>query len=146
MERIDKLNDLIALDLDAVNAYESAIKRIKAVDVARQLRQFQLDHERHVTDLTACVLKLGGKARTKPDVKGFFIQGFTAVTSMMGDEAALRAMRGNEQVTTRTYARALESVWPDDVRALIERNLADERRHLAFIEEALGLRKAHDDA
>src|SRR5262245_15750164 len=97
----DRLNDLIAIDIDAVNAYEAAIKRIKAVDVARQLRQFQLDHERHINELTALVLKLGGKPRQHADVKGVFLQGFAAVSSMIGDEAALKAMKNNEELTTK---------------------------------------------
>ncbi len=135
---IDKLNDLIALDYDAVNAYESAIKRINSQQIREPLRQFQADHERHIRDLSAVVSQMGGKPRQRPDSKGFFIQAFTAVTSMMGDRAALMAMRGNEQLTNRTYDKALvDSVWPQSVRELIERNRDDERRHLAFVEQAL---------
>lgn len=32
-----------------------------------------------------------------PDLKGFVIQGLSAITSEMGDEAALKAMQGNEK-------------------------------------------------
>lgn len=38
---VENLNDLIALDLDAVQAYASAIQRIDAVGIAERLRQFQ---------------------------------------------------------------------------------------------------------
>jgi uncharacterized protein (TIGR02284 family) len=137
---IRHLNDLLALDLDAVEAYESAITRIDAVFLREKLREFQQDHQRHIRDLTECVMRFGGKPRHRPDVKGFFIKGFTAVTSMTGDEGALNAMKGNEQLTTRTYKRALADSWPADVRELIEKNYADEVRHLAWIEQTLRTR------
>lgn len=134
---IDRLNDLIALDRDAVGAYEAAIERIKTESIRARLRAFQADHERHIRDLSDVVVRFGGKARERPDLKGFAIKGFTAVTSMMGDQAALQAMRGNEVLTNRTYKAALEAPWPDDVRGLIERNFNDEQRHLAAIEKDL---------
>ena len=134
------LNDLVALDLDAVEAYQSAIDRIDAVPLRERLREFQGDHQRHVRELSECVMRFGGKPRRRPDVKGFFLKGFTAATSMMGDGNALSAMRGNEELTSRTYRKALEQSWPADLREMIERNYADEVRHLAFVEEALRTR------
>ena len=58
--------------------------------------------------------------REMPDRKGFVIKGFTAVTSMMGDEAALKAMQSNEDLTTSTYAKALalEESWTNSHPAL----------------------------
>ncbi len=134
---IAKLNDLIALDIDAVNAYEAAITRMTIPALQEMLREFQGDHERHIQDLTECVTRFGGVPRKTADVKGFFLKGLTAVTSMMGDEAALQAMRGNETLTNRTYKAALKVNWSEDVRALIEKNYADEQRHLAFIAESI---------
>lgn len=75
--------------------------------------------------------------RKRPDVKGFILKSFTAVTSMMGDKAALKAMQGNEQLTNRTYEKALGEVWPPQAQSIIERNREDERQHLAFIEQCL---------
>jgi uncharacterized protein (TIGR02284 family) len=134
---IEHLNGLIALDLDAIEAYDSCIARIDTVTVRERLREFQGDHHRHVRDLTEAVMRFGGAPRQRPDIKGFFIKNFTAVTSMMGDEASLRAMKSNEELTTKTYKKALAETYPSDVRALIEKNYADEQRHLAYIEECL---------
>ncbi|HEX5753114.1 MAG TPA: ferritin-like domain-containing protein [Archangium sp.] len=134
---LERLNDLIALDYDAVGAYEAAINRIDVESLRMSLRGFQADHERHIQDLSRVVTQLGGTPRTKPDAKGFILKGFTAVTSMMGNEAALQAMRGNELLTNRTYRAALEMEWSGETRAIIERNYSDEQRHLAFIESAL---------
>lgn len=134
---IAKLNELIALDIDATNAYEAAINRMTAPQLKQQLLEFKGDHERHTQELTAAVVKFGGEPRTRPDVKGFFLKGFTAITSMMGDEAALQAMRGNETLTNKKYKDALGENWSEDLRALIEKNYSDEQRHMAFIVDAL---------
>lgn len=134
---LEKLNDLIALDRDAIGAYQAAIDRIDVDSIRAQLMEFQGDHRRHVDDLSKVVVRLGGTPRGKPDVKGFVLKGFTAITSMMGTEAALRAMQGNENLTNRTYADALKFQWPQDIRNLVEANYRDEQRHLAYIEDAL---------
>ncbi|WP_187344975.1 ferritin-like domain-containing protein [Cystobacter ferrugineus] len=137
---LERLNDLIALDIDAVGAYEAAINRIDVESLRMNLREFQQDHERHIRDLSQVVRTLGGTPRQKPDAKGFILKGFTAVTSMMGTEAALQAMRGNENLTNRSYRNALNEEWSPEARAIIERNYMDEQRHLAFIEDVLRTR------
>jgi uncharacterized protein (TIGR02284 family) len=134
---VEKLNDLIAVDIDAVNAYQACIDRLRHADIKQRLGAFQQDHERHIRELSAYVTRFGGKPRSKADIKGFFLKGFTAVTSMVGDEAALKAMQGNEQITNRSYQASLAEAWPDDLRQLIARNYGDEQRHLAYIREAL---------
>jgi uncharacterized protein (TIGR02284 family) len=134
----DELNDLIALDLDAIESYDAAIRRLSVPAIKNRLVEFRGDHQRHVHVLTELVGRLGGVARKKPDVKGFFLKGFTAITAMMGDESALRAMQGNEKLTNRTYHKALEHpFWTDEIRTVLQANWADERRHLEFIEECL---------
>jgi uncharacterized protein (TIGR02284 family) len=132
-----KLNDLIMLDYDAIKAYQSAIDRIEVGSIRSELESFRKDHERHVQVLSHEVRKLGGTPASRRDLKGPFIQGFTAIMAMMGIEEALRAMKTNEQLTTRSYANALKEVLPDDCRRVVEANFADEQRHLAYIEAAL---------
>jgi uncharacterized protein (TIGR02284 family) len=134
---LDSLNDLIALDHDAVNAYESAIKRIGNSFICERLRQYQGDHRRHIAELSQLVRNYGGEPRQHADVKGFFIQAFTAITASMGDKAALTAMKSNEELTNKKYDQALQHAWPEAVRTIISRNRDDERRHLEFVEAQL---------
>jgi uncharacterized protein (TIGR02284 family) len=136
-QTIEKLNDLIGLDYDAVGAYDAAIHRIDVESIRARLAEFREDHRRHIRDLSAQVRQLGGTPREHADAKGFILKGFTAVTSMMGNEAALRAMQGNEKLTNSSYGNALRENWPESVRHIIERNHHDEQRHLAYIEDAL---------
>ena len=135
---IKELNNLIQLDIDAIGAYEQAIDNVAELDVKSELTAFKADHTRHVSELSAEVRRLGGQpTERKKDVKGFLIQGFTAIRSATGTEGALKAMQSNEKLTNKNYGNAVQMNFPVDVMQVVERGFRDEQRHLAWIESAL---------
>lgn len=137
-ELIDHLISLVQLDIDAIYAYDQAIKEIDVQDIREKLTEFKNDHQQHVNDLSPFISQFGGQVPAfKPDFKGFLIQGFTALRSKTGTEGALKAMKGNEQLTNKKYDSALEWDLPENVRKVIVKNRDDERRHLQFIEQCL---------
>jgi uncharacterized protein (TIGR02284 family) len=136
---VDKLNELIQLDTDAVLAYQQAIDACEVSEIASKLRSFQDDHQRHIGDLAELVRAAGGEPMIKRDLKGFLIEGFTAIMSR-GDRSALVAMLGNEELTTTIYRAALEAKMPNEAREVVERNFQDEQRHLAWIKDAIAAR------
>ncbi len=131
------LINLAQLDIDAVHAYEQAISNIDDATIATSLKTFQEDHKRHITSLSVEIKRLGETPPEDKDIKGFLISGFTAVRSLTGTEGALKAMKTNEELTTKTYHNALEEGLPSSIRELIERNYSDEQRHLAYIKKTL---------
>lgn len=135
---IDKLTDLMQLDIDAVEAYDQALKNIKSADIHAQISQFRADHVQHIEALSALIKQYGGipPERTK-DFKGFLIKGMTAIQSVMGEKAALQAMKMNEKLTNSMYERALEDTYPADVLELLRKNFRDEKQHLAYINSCL---------
>jgi uncharacterized protein (TIGR02284 family) len=134
-DAIKTLNDLIHLDVDAIHAYRQAIDACDTAEIKDRLTEFRGDHERHVRDLAVVVRGLGGEPDERQDLKGFLIEGFTAITSH-GDRSALVAMRGNEELTTRRYDAARKANLTE-ARDLIERNYQDEVRHLTWIKDAI---------
>lgn len=135
---VSTLNRLIQLDYDAVQAYERAIAKIEDIAIRRELEGFKGDHERHIVDLSACVRDLGGvPEELSRDVKGVLLEGLTALRSITGTEGALKAMKTNEEITNKVYEEAFQSALPGNVRDVVEKNLSDERRHLAYIERCL---------
>jgi uncharacterized protein (TIGR02284 family) len=136
---IDTMNDLIKLDLDAVSAYTQAIEACQSQEIKLKLEEFREDHQRHVVDLSAQVRVMGGEPATSRDIKGFLIEAFTAITSH-GDRSAILAMRGNEELTNRYYASALDKDLPVDVRNIVERNYEDEKKHLSWIKGVIASR------
>lgn len=141
MERkqtIDLLNDLIQLDVDAIEAYDHVIKHIEYKDIAKKLRDFQDDHRNHVKDLSALVQQLDGKpVKQSPDLKGYLMEGFTALMSVTGSLAAMEAMQMNELVTNKKYAQAAALDLPEDVMKVIQTNYSQEQRHLRYVQEVI---------
>lgn len=135
---VAKLRSLAQLDADAVGAYDAAIARVNEPLVRERLNDFRVDHLRHVQDLNALIQRMGGEpVELRPDLKGTAMRSITAVSSMMGTEAALVAMLGNEELTNRAYELALSFEWSPEVRALIQKNREEERRHATWIREAV---------
>jgi uncharacterized protein (TIGR02284 family) len=141
-----ELNALIELDLDAIEAYEAAIARLKDDGDKLQLGQFLEDHRRHVDDLTPLVLEVGGRPATTPDFKRVLTKGRVVIMGVAGDLGVLEAMKTNEEATTRAYDKAGTSgELPLEARAVVERNYSDEMRHLAWLEQrVLTLRKSKE--
>jgi uncharacterized protein (TIGR02284 family) len=137
MSSIKSVQDLIHLDMDAIRAYEQAIKACEHAIVSNQLESFRRDHERHVRELSEEMRRLGENPDVRTDVKGFFIEGFTALTSI-GTRSALMSMVGNEQLTNARYKAAVElQDLPESTKDVIRRNYSDEQRHLEWIRNAL---------
>jgi uncharacterized protein (TIGR02284 family) len=136
-ELIHLLNSLIALDYDAIEAYDAAVERLQGTD-KQQLAAFAADHRRHISALTPAVSSRGGVPAQHADFKRILTKGKVVFGGLMGDKQVLEAMKSNEDTTNKKYEEALAEVGlPLDVREVFERNLADERRHRAWLEARL---------
>ena len=128
------------LDVDAVEAYEQAIKHMEYHDIRRRLVDFQDDHKNHVRDLTAMVKQLNGNPlQPTPDLKGYLLEGWTALRSIGSAGGALEAMRSNEKLTNQKYQEAAACDLPQEVMTLIKTNLSQEIRHMMYLEEVLSI-------
>jgi len=142
---VDKLNSLIKLDFDAIEAYEAAIEKIETPTYREQLSRYCDDHLRHVRELSAIVSEYGGTAATGPDIKRLLTKGKVVIADLIGnDQAILTAMYANEEITNKAYEAALsnlDNVKPE-TRAQLESNLADERGHRAWLDQQIEKEKA----
>ncbi|HBA90037.1 MAG TPA: ferritin [Geobacter sp.] len=136
-EMLDKLNELIQLDVDAVEAYDHAVKHVDK-DIKKRFSAFQDDHRAHIRNLSELVQQLGGKpVHPSPDLKGYLMEGLTALMSLTGTGSALEAMKTNERKIYWKYDQAVQLDFPEDVMKLLRINHAQEARHLTYIEEIL---------
>lgn len=135
---IEKLNDLIQLDFDAIEAYDAAIERLDSAEHRAKLQAFRADHERHTVNLAEQVRLLGGTPAHKGDFMRVLTKGKVVIGALGDDKGVLMAMNANEAVTNKTYEHVAKALADHPAQAAIVReNLADERRHKAWIEEAL---------
>jgi uncharacterized protein (TIGR02284 family) len=132
---IRKLNDLIELDYDAIEAYEAAIRRLINPAYREQLGVYAQDHRRHTQKLSEMVSRLGGKPSKGPDLMRLLTKGKVLLAKLIGgDRAILTAMRINEEVTNRRYEIAIATDGMDAATLkVVQDNLADERRHRAWL-------------
>ena len=72
-------------------------------------------------------------------MKQWLTTGKVALADLAGDNAILKAMKTNEDDTAAAYQQALDNSLTDaELRPVIEKGLADERRHRAWMETARG--------
>lgn len=135
---VEMISDLIELDFDAAEAYEEAIDRLDNDAYKNAFRQFTSDHYRHTEELSRYLQSMGETAPTGPSAKRLLTKGKVILADMFGDDAILRAMKTNEDDTNTAYERAVNfQDKPTNATEILERGLADERRHRQWIVQAL---------
>lgn len=137
-DKVKTLKELVKLDFDAIEAYDAAIERLEDPGYAERLREFRQDHVRHTENLCSILRNLNEDVPQGPDAKRMLTEGKVVIAGLGGDKAVLRAMQANEKVTNTAYEKALEANGTDAAtRETLQRNLDDERRHKAWIDEKI---------
>lgn len=137
---VDMLNNLIQLDYDAIDAYDTAIDRLDSAEYKARLREFREDHARHTRDLGDAVAELGGKPAKQGGAKSMMTRGKVMMADLLGDTAILQAMKSNEDDTNTAYERAEQAAAGTPAATAVQAGLKDERHHRAWIEQALSAR------
>jgi uncharacterized protein (TIGR02284 family) len=133
------LNSLIELDYDAIAAYRTAIDKLENGDDKSALRGFMTDHERHIVDLRPFVERFGEKVADGTNAMVILTKGKVVIAALMGDRAILEAMKLNEDETNKRYEKACARTdLPSELQSILVKNLADERRHRAYMVQRLG--------
>lgn len=132
-EIVDALNDLIEMDHNAIGGYNSAINGLKdQPEIRKTFEGFRADHERHVQELSPFVAQYGGEPAKHPGAMGVLQKGWTEVSKLGGADAILSAMVSNEQTAVNTYEQGAAKAFPSEILRVVERGVADERRHLSY--------------
>jgi competence ComEA-like helix-hairpin-helix protein len=134
MTELEVLTALGELDAEAAEAYRLAAEGSDDEEVRRALDAFRGDHLRHVDDLNGLIRSLGGEEVSKQldDLTSALIM-VTAAVSPLGTRAAILAMTASEELTNSVYSTALDLMWDEKALPVIQRNYADEQRHLAWL-------------
>jgi uncharacterized protein (TIGR02284 family) len=127
------LNRLIQLHYDAIDACKAAVARVEDPRARLQLSATLEDHRGHVDELAVVVRNLGGEPASPSDLRPLRMKGRHRPDADC-EHALLEALDRNEEGTRAAYedAASLPGV-PLDVLAALERNLADQRKHLAWV-------------
>ena len=134
---IARLNDLLQLDHDAVEAYTVAIDLVREPGYRDTLVAYRDDHKRHIDELAALVRKRGGLPTEMPHPTGALKLAVQTAGGLGGDSALLLAFKAVEGQVRDKYERASKESHPADVEAVIELAFADEAKHYAWVERTL---------
>jgi rubrerythrin len=139
----DKLASLAQLDCDATEVYDEAIKHIQSEDVKSAFVHFRDQHEHHLEELSAAIVRLTGQAiDVRQDMMGHVSEWVVRARSMSGEHGALEAMRMAEKYHVDRYREAAS--WQTDDQPLddmLKRFYEEEIHHLGLIEKKLGVRE-----
>lgn len=142
---IAMLNDLLALDHDAVQAYSIAIGRIGRPEYREALAGFRGDHQRHIDQLTQLIRERGGVPVQLPHLPtGAFKAAMQALGTLGGDRAVLLAFKTNEGQVRDRYRRAAGQPHEPAAGAIVSTAALDEERHYAWVEQVLATMGVHD--
>ena len=137
-----KLHSLAQLDRDAVSVYAEAMPHVTDADVKEHYTQFANEHQHHVEELSAAIVRLGGSPlELKVDAMGMVADWITSFRSMMGEKGPLHAMHFAETYHNSRYKEA--SSWDVGDDALAAQLLAfygEEQGHLSFINDRLAVK------
>ncbi len=134
-EEVGALVAIAMMDAEAAAAYGAAADVVDDDGIRETILSFQKDHLRHVDDLNAIITERGGNAVRRDPAMGSVMVTLAQSMGALGTDEAILALVGNEQLTNSVYATALELGLDEKTVAVLERNKADEERHLETLEE-----------
>jgi len=133
-EQLDALMAVARMDAEAAAVYEAASELIAIDEITEQLLSFRDDHLRHVEELNQLLAERGGDPVTEEvDPDASMLVELAEAMGAIGPKPGIAAVIGNEQLTNSVYQSTMDLPLDDRARALLERNLADERRHLTAL-------------
>lgn len=138
-DTITVVKNLLELDMAAAETYRLAAGVCVTAELKKQFGAFQSDHERHIHELSDWLRAQGQEPPASLGETGETIRRYTELSSQE-DRSAVLSMRGNEELTNNTYASALRAGLPEDLRDILKTGFEDERRHIAWIREAISVR------
>ena len=131
---IEALSNLVQLDIDAVHAYDQALKEIDDPIIKDRLFKFQDDHRNHISGLSKEIVNLGGNPpEQSKDFKGYVIEAFTAIRSFTGLKGALKAMKTMEEITNRHYGEVVSWEAPSELKEVLRKYFSEEKIHLDYL-------------
>ena len=123
------LNELIALELAVLSAYEAAEEDLTFDAWRDELGNIRRSHQDHIVDLCECLRELGG------ELQPYTIERADKAPNRTGAVInPLLAMWFNEEVVATAYEEALElrHLVPH-IRVVLLSALEDEQRHYAWL-------------
>src|SRR5215203_636813 len=135
------LNSLLRGEMSAIETYRQAIEKLGGDPHdpwIEQLRALQRDHRDAADALWHHVEQHGGKPSSDSGPWGAFAKAVEGTAKLLGNTAALKALKEGEEHGLKDYQAALEDKsLPVDCQALVRGLLEKQRGHIATIDRLM---------
>jgi uncharacterized protein (TIGR02284 family) len=132
------LNSLLRGEMSAIETYRQAIEKFSGESLVDQLRAFQRDHRDAADALWHHVERHGGKPSEGSGSWGAFAQAVEGTAKLLGNTAALKALKEGEEHGLKEYQDALDNKdLPADCRELLLGFIPKQRQHIQAIDQLL---------
>lgn len=103
----ETLKHLLRGEISATQSYEQALAKVNGCPEGARLRQIFADHSQAVGLLRDMLICYPGEMPTTSGAWGSFASAVQATANVLGDTAALRALKEGEEHGIREYQRVL---------------------------------------
>ena len=137
---VTALNSLLRGEMSALETYRQAREKFgeESGPGAAELLQIQLDHRDASDTLWHHIEQHGGKPSEGSGPWGAFAKAVENTAALLGDAAALKALKEGEEHGLKDYQDALEDKdLPEDCQALIRGLLVKQREHIAILDRLM---------
>jgi uncharacterized protein (TIGR02284 family) len=132
------LNSLLRGEMSAIETYRQAIEKFSGTPETEQLRAFQRDHRDAADALWHHIERHGGKPSEGSGPWGSFAKAIEGTAKLLGDTAALKALKEGEEHGLKDYQDALDSGnLPADCRELVLSFIPKMRQHIQVIDQLM---------
>lgn len=136
---VDTLNSLLRGELAATETYQQAMEKVGDDPGGAELRRIHAEHREGANTLRQLVHRFGGEPDQDSGAWGTFASAVEGTAKLLGNTAALKALKEGEEHGVNSYENALQDEdTPADLRNLITRTLLPQtRQHIAALDRIM---------
>lgn len=135
----DTLKSLLRGEMSAVETYERALSKVNGAPDGARLRQIFADHSQAVGLLRDLLLRYPGQMPTSSGAWGTFAGAVQATANLLGDAAALKALKEGEEHGIRSYESAInDPEVAEDVKETSRDLLLRCQSHIPVLDALIG--------
>lgn len=138
-DAVEELNELLRGEISAVETYRQALEKVGREPGSDGLRESLKNHESATEVIRKEIVRLGGKPTTDSGAWGVWAETVTGSAKIIGNTAALKALKEGEEHGMKEYTEILED---KDVAAnfktkIREEHLPQQRTHIAVLNKMI---------
>jgi len=115
MTKCDSLNSLLRGELSATETYQQAMAKVGDGCGSAELRQIRDEHRTAANAIRQHIHELGGKPDQDSGAWGAFAKAVEGAAKLMGNTAALKALKEGEEHGVKSYEAVLQDDSVPDV-------------------------------